>query len=80
MSSPAFPTEPFAAPTRIDLGAIPLAVIRHRGLTMDRLPAVFDEGFPALGRLLDAGTVAPIGPAVAVYQGDPAAVFDLELG
>ncbi|PZU47218.1 MAG: hypothetical protein DI566_05750 [Microbacterium sp.] len=76
----AFPETPFAAPTRIDLEPVPLAVVRHDGIRLDALQAAFDEGYAAIAGLFADGVLTPVGPAIAVYYGDPMGEFDLELG
>lgn len=80
MTDAAFPAEPFTAPTRIDVDATPLAVVRHEGVRIDALVALFDAGYAAIGSMFATGTLVPVGPAVAVYYGDPMDTFDLELG
>ena len=44
MTDPAFPEEPFSTPSAIQLSATPLAVVRYEGITLEGLPAAFDEG------------------------------------
>ena len=75
-----FPEEPFGSSTPIDLSPVPLAVVRHNGLRLDDLGAVFDPGYAALGRAIADGAIVPAGPALAIYHGDPMGVFDLEIG
>ncbi|WP_181407498.1 GyrI-like domain-containing protein [Nocardioides sambongensis] len=48
--------------------------LRHGGVTIDRLPALFDAGYAVLAGL------GPIGPGYAVYDGDPSVTFDLTIG
>ncbi|WP_217184264.1 GyrI-like domain-containing protein [Streptomyces sp. AC495_CC817] len=76
----AFPETPFGPADRLDLDPVPLAVIRHEGITISDLRDVFDRGYRALGATFASGALAPTGPALAIYRGDPMAVFDLELG
>jgi len=80
MSPAAFPTDPFAGPTRIDLEPVPLAIVRHKDIRVDALTAAFDQGYSAIGGLFADGRLVPTGPAIAVYFGDPMGTFDLELG
>jgi len=80
MTDPAFPEEPFPSPSPIELAATPLAVVRYEGISLEGLPAAFDEGFPALGNLVGSGALDPTGPALAMYHGDPDGIFDLEVG
>lgn len=80
MTNPAFPAEPFQTITGIHLSPTPLAVVRTAGVRTADLPALFDAGFPALGALIARGALTPLGPAVAVYAGDPDSTFDLEIG
>ncbi|MGC4154285.1 MAG: GyrI-like domain-containing protein [Propionicimonas sp.] len=68
--------EPVPEPTLLTVAEEPTAVVRHTGVTVADLPALFDAGYPAL-----AASGAPLsGPAFALYLGDPMAVFDLEIG
>lgn len=76
----AFPDTPFGPATRLELDAIPLAVIRHEGIRLSDLRDAFDTGYRAIGATFADGTLTPTGPAIAVYYGDPMGVFDLELG
>lgn len=80
MSIPPFPAEPYRAVTTEMLEAELLAVIRHRGVTLDQLRTLFDRTFQALAQAIKAGLFIPVGPALAVYHGDPAATFDVEIG
>lgn len=57
-----------------------LVVIRHDKVTLADVPALFDGSFGALGAAARQGVIAPIGPAIAVYSGDPSQTFDLEIG
>lgn len=67
---------PLPEPTEIVLDALPLAVLSHQTVGLDDLGTIFDEGFATL-----ASSGLPLaGPAVAIYRGDPATSFDLELG
>lgn len=80
MSIPPFPEKPYAELTREVLEAELLVVIRHDAVTADRLRDLFDHSFGALHGAIKAGLFVPVGPAVAVYYGDPQATFDLEIG
>ncbi|MGW0174575.1 GyrI-like domain-containing protein [Rhodococcus sp. NPDC003322] len=75
-----FSAQPHADVTWLDLDETHLAVVRYDGVTIADLPSLFDAGFGALGSAIGTGAVAPIGPAVAIYHGDPSQVFDLEIG
>jgi effector-binding domain-containing protein len=66
---------PRTAPERVRLVAVPTAVVRRAALRMDGIRGFFDAGFAALG-----AAVTPAGPAFAIYRGDPATVFDAEIG
>lgn len=69
-------TPVYTTPTAVMLDPVPTAVVRHSGVTMTDLAPLFDAGYSTIAR---AGL--PIaGAAFAVYHGDPAATFDLELG
>lgn len=76
----AFPEIPFGPADRVELPPSPLAVIRHEAITIDDLRDAFDHGYRAIGAVFATGELAPAGPAVAIYRGDPMKVFDLELG
>lgn len=76
----AFPETPFGDADRLALDAVPLAVVRHEQITIAELRDAFDNGYSALHRLFGEGVLAPAGPAVAIYHGNPMEVFDLELG
>lgn len=68
--------EPITEATLLTAAAVPTAVIRHRGITMDDLRPLFDTGYSAVA----ASGVPIAGPAFALYTGDVSTRFDLELG
>ncbi len=71
-----FSVEAVTEPTLVSLEQVATVVVRHRGISVAELAALFDRGY---GAIAESG--APItDPAVALYRGDPAASFDLELG
>jgi len=76
----AFPDAPFGPADRLDLEAVPLAVIRHNGIRLADIQDAFDAGYAAIALHFAGGALTPAGPALAVYHGDPMDVFDLELG
>jgi effector-binding domain-containing protein len=76
----AFPQDPFGPLDRIDLGVVPLAVVRHEGIAIADLREAFDAGYRAIGVLFADGRLIATGPAVAIYHGNPMETFDLELG
>jgi effector-binding domain-containing protein len=76
----AFPEAPFGLADRLDLDAAPLAVIRHNGIRLADLQAAFDAGYSSIALTFSGDVLVPTGPALAIYHGDPMAVFDLELG
>ncbi|WP_149085592.1 MULTISPECIES: GyrI-like domain-containing protein [Microbacterium] len=76
----AFPDAPFGPADSLELDAVPLAVIRHEGILLADLRDAFDTGYAAIGSTFGDGTLIPVGPALAIYHGDPMGVFDLELG
>lgn len=80
MSIPPFPTEPYAQVSHDVLEAELLVVIRHDGVTLADLRGIFDRSFGALGAAAKSGLFVPVGPAIAIYYGDPQATFDLEVG
>jgi len=75
-----FPSEPLTHAEVGEIDPMPLAVIRHHGVTLDALPGLFDAGYSAVAGLFAEGALIPTGPALAIYHGDPMGVFDLELG
>jgi effector-binding domain-containing protein len=64
----------------LTLDPVPLAVLRHEGVTLDDIRDLFDTGYSAIGGLIGSGAIVPAGPALAIYHGDPMGRFDLELG
>lgn len=71
-----FTADALTEPTLVTLEPEATAVVRHAGVTVDQLPALFDAGYQAIQ---DSGM--PLAdPAFALYTGDPAGAFDLELG
>lgn len=68
--------EPVTVPTLIATNRVPTAVVRHPGVTVAALPALFDAGYPAIA----ASGAELAGPAFALFRGDASASFDLELG
>lgn len=80
MSIPPLPQAPYRDVTTEMLEAELLVVIRHDDVTVADLPIIFDGSFGALGRALAAGQFVAVGPAYAVYHGDPQGRFDVEVG
>ncbi|MBO9627193.1 MAG: GyrI-like domain-containing protein [Microbacterium sp.] len=76
----AFPETPYGPTDRVELDTVPLAVIRHDGLTIADLRDVFDRGYSAIGAAFASGALTPAGPAIAAYYGNPMEIFSLELG
>ena len=76
----AFPDAPFGSLDRLDVEAVPLAVIRHEGIGLSDIQEAFDAGYAAIALHFAGGALIPTGPALAIYYGDPMGVFDLELG
>lgn len=76
----AFPDAPFGLADRLDLDAVPLAVIRHDGIRLADIQEAFDAGYSAIALTFAGDVLVPTGQALAVYHGDPMGVFDLELG
>ena len=74
------PARPYQHGARVELDPVPLAVVRHLGVTLADLRDLFDSGYGAIGALIGSGAVVPAGPALAIYHGDPSQDFDLELG
>lgn len=59
MTDPAFPAEPFTHAERITLAASPLAVVRHEGVRVSDVPALFDTDYGAIALLFGAGELVP---------------------
>jgi effector-binding domain-containing protein len=74
------PEQPHDEGARIELAPVPLAVVRHHGVSVADLRDLFDAGYAAIGALIGTGAVAVAGPPLAVYRGDPDDRFDLEIG
>ena len=74
------PAQPFEPGTRVTLDPVPLAVVRHEGVSLDELRDLFDAAYPAVGGLFGSGVLVPAGPALAIYHGDPQESFDIEIG
>ncbi|PWD50136.1 AraC family transcriptional regulator [Serinibacter arcticus] len=79
MSLP-LPTEPLSTVDWLTLPDVPLAVVKHHGVTTGDLRSVFDASYGALGAAIAAGLITPAGPAIAVYAGDPEAALDVAIG
>ncbi|CAM3348350.1 GyrI-like domain-containing protein [Nocardioides dubius] len=66
---------PLLTPTVLTLPEhVPVAELRHEGVTLADLPGIFDAGFGVLAGL------GPVGPGYAIYHGDVAGTFDLIIG
>lgn len=74
------PTQPRKSCERVELEALPLASIRVSGAPLTRLDRVVDELAARLRELIDRGTLAPTGPGLLIYYGDPSAALDVEVG
>lgn len=74
------PEEPRQSVAWVPLQEVPLAVVRYEAITMDGLAAAFDGAFPAVMAALEQTGTAFAVPALAVYHGDPAGTFDVEVG
>lgn len=74
------PAEPYHRGARVELDAVPLAVVRHEGVHLDQLRDLFDAAYQAVAGLFAAGTIVPAGPALAVYHGEVQEAFDIEIG
>lgn len=79
-SIPPLAPTPYDGAQLLFLEAALMTVIRHNGIRLDDLRTLFDRSFTALGTAVGAGLVTPVGPAFAIYHGDPAGVFDVEIG
>lgn len=74
------PAEPYDRGARVELDAVPLAVVRHDGVRLDQLRDLFDAAYPAVAGQFADGTIVPAGPALAIYHGDVRETFDIEIG
>ncbi|RYB96184.1 AraC family transcriptional regulator [Nocardioides glacieisoli] len=74
------PAQPYDHAARVELDSVPLAVIRHAGVTLGDIRTLFDDGYGAIAALIGTGAITPTGPALAIYKGDVEQAFDLELG
>lgn len=57
-----------------------LAAVRFEGIRMADIGGAFDAGFAALGSAIERGDFVPLGPALAIYEGDLGEVLDLIIG
>lgn len=74
-------SEAWAEPTILDDdAAVPTAVVRHEHARSDDLPRLFDAAYPRVATALHAAGMSPSGPALALYRGDPAHTFSIEIG
>lgn len=71
---------PWNNATVVDAGDIPLALVDHHDVTMDQLPAIFDPSYQALASVVGQKQLEVTGPAVAIYEGDPNAKFEVKAG
>ena len=74
------PAQPLRSVDWLTLEEVPFAVVKHHGVRLEDLVRIFDQSFGALGAAIAAGELAPAGPAVALYTGNPDAEFDLSVG
>lgn len=56
------------------------AVVRHERVTLNDLGGLFDTAYPRVAAAASAVGNPPVGPAVSLYEGDPAATFSIEIG
>ena len=71
----------WAVPTVLeDVAETATAVVRHENVTLADLQSLFDAGYQRVMAVTVALEVPIIGPALAVYEGDPAGVFAIEIG
>lgn len=64
----------------LDVEESPLAAVRFDGVRLADLPHLFDAAFGALGAAIGRGEIAPLGPALAIYDGDVHETFDVTVG
>lgn len=67
-------------PALLEDEAIPTAVVRHDGVTVADLHELFDSTYSKVALALGAQSNPPAGPAIAVYEGDVASTFSIEIG
>ena len=71
----------WADPTVLeDVPVTTTAVVRHDDVTLADLPSLFDAGYQRVVAVTVALGVRLTGPALAVYEGDPAGTFSIEIG
>lgn len=70
----------FTEPTICESFMQPTVVVRATGLPMSELRTVFDQGFPAIARLIAERELGIGGPAFSRYDTVPGETVDLELG
>lgn len=81
MSSLIDASEGWAEPVVLDdIAPTATAVVRHEGVTLNDLSGLFDTAFPRVAAAAFAAGNPPIGPATALYEGDPATTFSIEIG
>ena len=71
----------WADPTVLeDVPVTTTAVVRHDGVTVTDLRDLFDSTYSKVALALGAQSNPPAGPAIAVYEGDVASTFSIEIG
>ncbi|MGO2862391.1 MAG: GyrI-like domain-containing protein [Brevibacterium sp.] len=81
MSEPSYTrTEPYTELTVIEVPAMPAAVVEARGVSIDDLPAFYDNTFSGLFPAIAEAEVEPVGPAFALYTKQPSETVDLQVG
>ena len=73
---PMITSEPVTEPTVVTLASTPTAVVKHAGVSIADLPSLFDAGFMAIA----TSGAQIVGPAFALYRGNPASSLDIEIG
>ncbi|PFG19931.1 GyrI-like domain-containing protein [Serinibacter salmoneus] len=74
------PAEPRTGTEMLELGAIPIASVRHDGQTTDGLRELYDATLGAVGQAIAQGLITPSAAPFGLFHGDPMATFDLEIG
>lgn len=79
MSFP-IPTQAPGVVTLVEIDDAPTATIHFRAITMAAARDCYDAAFGALATAVGGGAIAPTGPALGIFHGDPHGTFDLEVG
>ncbi|MBG6084656.1 GyrI-like domain-containing protein [Zhihengliuella flava] len=73
-------SEPHAEPVIVQVSAARTAVVRGTDVPFAELTAFYDAAFAALGEVLNAEGLSPVGPAFALMTREPSESMDFEVG